>query len=384
MKIERPLLPFKALYFFIYAAMAALLPFLTLYYERLDLSGYQIGILAAIPPLITFISAPLFGFLADFTQRPKMLIGVSISSVALGIFLLTIADNFVGLIMAVFVYAFFFAPILPIVDRSVLNVLEDRKDQYGKQRLWGAVGWGLIAPVAGWLVDQGGLFWAFYASAAIFLSLLFLIRFIPSSTIFSGDSFWFGFKKIMGSWPVIFFFIIAFSGGVGLAMIHHYLFLFLDGLGASSLMMGWALTLATVSELVVMFYSDRLLRWWGPRGLLLFSLVILTFRLVAMGLVTSPEWVLLLQLLHGPSFASLWMAGVAYVSEIAPPGLETTSQGMLTGFVMGLGSTVGALLGGFLFQGYGFSTMYLGAGIGIFLLMIGFLFANRRNNRFPQ
>ena len=384
MKIERPLLPFKALYFFIYAAMAALLPFLTLYYERLDLSGYQIGILAAIPPLITFISAPLFGFLADLTQRPKVLLGISISSVALGIFLLTISDTFVGLILAVFVYAFFFAPILPIVDRSVLKVLEDRKDQYGKQRLWGAIGWGLIAPVAGWLVDRGGLFWAFYASGAIFLSLLFLIWFIPSSTVFSRDSFWIGFKKIMGSWPVIIFFIIAFGGGVGLAMIHHYLFLFLDSLGASSIMMGWALTLATVSELVVMFYSDRLLRWWGARGLLLFSLVILVFRLIAMGLVTSPEWVLALQLLHGPSFAGLWMAGVAYVSEISPPGLETTSQGILTGFVMGLGSTVGALLGGFLFQGYGFSTMYLGAGIGIFILVIGFVVANLQNNRIPQ
>ncbi len=175
MKIDRSLLPFKALYFFIYAAMAALMPFLTLYYERMELTGRQIGVLAAIPPLITFISAPLFGFIADLTQRPRVLLGISVSSVALGIFLLTTAETFGGLFLAVFVYAFFFAPILPIVDRSVLRVLGDRKDQYGKQRLWGAIGWGLIGPVAGILVDQRGLIWAFYASAAIYLSLLFLI-----------------------------------------------------------------------------------------------------------------------------------------------------------------------------------------------------------------
>ncbi len=85
-------------------------------------------------------------------------------------------------------------------------------------------------------------------------------------------------------------------------------------------------------------------------------------------------------MLHGPTFAGLWMASVAYVSEIAPPGLETTSQGILTGFVMGLGSMFGALLGGFLYDGYGFSMMYLGAGIGIFVLMIIFFAVNLRNN----
>ncbi len=185
----------------------------------------------------------------------------------------------------------------------------------------------------------------------------------------------------MGSWSVILFFVVAFGGGVGLAMIHHYLFLFLDSLGASSIMMGLALTFATVSELGVMYFSDRLLRWLGARGLLLFSLGILGVRLIAMGLVSSPEWVLIIQLLHGPTFAGLWMAGVAYVSEIAPPGLETTSQGILTGFVMGLGSTVGALLGGFLYGEYGFSLMYLGAGVGIFILLFTFTVVNKRSQK---
>ncbi len=380
MKIDRSLLPFKALYFFIYAAMAALMPFLTLYYERLGLSGKQIGILAAIPPLITFLSAPLFGFIADLTQRPRLLLGISVSSVALGIYSLTVVDSFPGLILVVIFYAFFFAPILPIVDRSTLSVLGVRKDQYGKQRLWGAIGWGLIAPVAGLLVDRGGMNWTFYASAATFMSLLFLIRFIPVNTVLGRESFWKGFKQLFGNWPVIVFFVVALGGGIGLAMIHHYLFLYLDGLGASSITMGWALSLATISELIVMYYSDRLLRWWGASGLLLFALGSLAVRLLAMAFAASPEWVLLLQLLHGPTFAGLWMAGVAYVSEIAPPGLETTSQGMLTGFVMGLGSTIGALLGGILFDEVGLSMMYLGAGLAMLVLTFVFFVVNKRKH----
>ena len=82
---------------------------------------------------------------------------------------------------------------------------------------------------------------------------------------------------------------------MGLAMINHYLFLYLNELGASSVVMGWALTMATVSELFVMYFSDRLLRWLGARGLLLVALGILGARLMTYTLVSVPGWVLVIQ-----------------------------------------------------------------------------------------
>ena len=370
--INRSLLPFKAFYFFVYAAMAALMPFLTLYYESLGLTGQQVGILAAIPPLLTFLGAPFFGFLADLTGRPRILLLVSISSVILGILTLSYVQSYLGLIFAVSFYALFFAPILPIVDRSVLDVLGDNRDQYGKQRLWGAVGWGLAAPVAGALVDQQGLSWAFYSSTILFGFLLIFGYLMPVSNLAVKENFWQGLKKLMGNWPVIIFFGVALGGGMGLSMIHHYLFLFLASIGASSVMMGWALSFATISELFVMYFSDRILQRWGARLLLLFSLFALSVRLVAYSQITNPIWILFFQLLHGPTFAALWLAGVAYVSEIAPVGLRNTSQGLLTGFVMGLGSTLGAIVGGLLYDSVGFSMMYLWTGIGVFLLLVLF------------
>jgi PPP family 3-phenylpropionic acid transporter len=372
-----PLLSFRAFYFFVYAAMAALMPFLTLYYEHLGLSGAQIGMLAAIPPLLTFLSAPLFGFLADLTQRPKLLLGISVLSVIFGIMALTQVRTYLGLILVISFYALFFAPILPIVDRSVLDILAEQRDQYGKQRLWGALGWGVTAPLAGFLVDQGGLSWAFYSSALLFGCLLLWVWMMPVSAITGQEAFWLGFKKLLGSWAVIAFFGVALGGSIGLSMTHHYLFMFLDELGASSLVMGWALTVATVSELGVMFFSDRILRRWGARRLLLFSLAALSLRLLAYSVVHAPQWVLLIQLLHGPTFAALWIAGVAYVSEIAPPGLRNTSQGLLTGFVMGLGSMFGALVGGILYEQMGFSHMFGLTGFGVLVLMVLFFIGCR-------
>ena len=42
----------RAFYFFYFSAAAALSPFLALYYERIGLSGSQIGVLRGISPLI--------------------------------------------------------------------------------------------------------------------------------------------------------------------------------------------------------------------------------------------------------------------------------------------------------------------------------------------
>ena len=43
----------KAVYALYYAALACLIPFMTLYYQQKGLSGTQIGVLAGIIPLIT-------------------------------------------------------------------------------------------------------------------------------------------------------------------------------------------------------------------------------------------------------------------------------------------------------------------------------------------
>ena len=53
------------LYFLYYAAGAALLPFLPLYYRSLGFGGRRIGFLTSITPLISLIGSPLMSGIAD-------------------------------------------------------------------------------------------------------------------------------------------------------------------------------------------------------------------------------------------------------------------------------------------------------------------------------
>lgn len=281
----------------------------------------------------------------------------------------------------VILYAFFMAPVMPLVDASVLILLGEQKDQYGKQRLWGAVGWGIAAPVIGWLIGRTGITWAFYGYILIMGMGLLAASQLRVSRVTIGQSFWRSLRGLLINPTWSLFLLTAFIAGMGLAVINNFFFLYLEYLGFSAGFMGISLTVSTLSELPVMFFADRLLRRWGARWMLIASLVIYVIRTLGYSLVTGALPILTIQLLHGPTFSLMWMAGVAYADEHAPPGLGATAQGLLSGMVMGLGAALGAILGGMLYQGVGPILMFRAAALGVSVGLVIFWLAERRGRK---
>src|SRR5918993_1679290 len=141
------------IYFLYYAAAATLLPFLTIYYQDLGLNGTQIGFLAGLPPFLSLVSAPVWGVASDIMQRRKLSLLLAISGAILLALALSAVRAFAWLIPVVMLFSFFVSPIMPLVDTTTMSLLNDHKKRYGRLRLWGAVGWGVAAPVVGWLIE---------------------------------------------------------------------------------------------------------------------------------------------------------------------------------------------------------------------------------------
>jgi PPP family 3-phenylpropionic acid transporter len=175
----------------------------------------------------------------------------------------------------------------------------------------------------------------------------------------------------------VIFLTVIFVSGAGMAIVHNFFFLYLNGLGAGSTLMGFSLSVATVSELVVMYFSDRLLARWGTKRIIIFSLAAFIVRAFAYAYTTTPWLALLIQLLHGPSFAAMWVAGVNHADEIAPAGLRATAQGIFSGVTMGLGAAFGAMIGGLLYENLGAASTYLWSGVGMLLSLSLFILADR-------
>ena len=374
---RQPLRLAKAFYFLYYAAWASLVPFLALYYQSLGFAGAQIGLLASISPLTTLFAAPFWGGLADATHRHKAVMLAAIVGAGLAVMGLSQTRSFALLAGIVVLYAFFAAPIIPLLDNTVLALLGDRRDRYGAQRLWGAIGWGLSGPVAGALVERLGISWAF----SVYLTLLVLVLIpalrLPIAPAARPSPYWSGMRRLLADRRWFIFLFVAFVSGSGLSVISNYLFLYLDQLNASRTVMGLALTVATLSEIPVLFFSGRMLRRWGPRGLLMFSLAASVMRAYLYAAATEPWQALLIQLFHGLTFSTMWVAGVSFAGEIAPPGLGGTAQGMFTSTVMGLGGISGALAGGILLDRVGASGMYFWSGTAVLVGLLVFTLFGR-------
>ncbi|MFH1568774.1 MAG: major facilitator superfamily domain-containing protein 6 [Gemmatimonadota bacterium] len=375
----RPVVLAGGFYLLYYAAMAALLPYLTLYYQQLGLRGGQIGVLVAIPPVLTLFGASLWGAAADATRRHRLVLCLAIAGAAVAALALSRVGAFGWLVPTVVVFAFFVAPITALADNAVMELLGDRRDRYGRVRLWGAVGWGVAAPLVGRLVEQRGLGLSFYAYAALMLACLLVAARLPVAAghrAVLGQ----GLRRLLGNRQWRLFLFLAFVGGAGLGFVHHFLFLYMEQIGASRTTMGLALTTATLSELVFFYCADRWVRRYGVRPLFIAAMLASSVRLFAYSVTDAPWVVLVIQLLHGPSFAMMWTAGVSWANRLAPPGLGATAQGLFTGVNFGLAGAAGALVGGVLFEHLGPVPMYRIASLGVLAGAVVYLLAGRRGD----
>lgn len=360
-----------------FAAFASIMPFLVLYYEELGLSGPQIGALTAIPPLMLVIGASAWGAIADITAQHRRILGFSLLGSILFGYLISSASQFQSLLAIVALYSFFISPVGPLLDNSVLVALGKRSDQYGKFRLWGAVGWGMAAPIIGAVIERAGFRWSF-AIYAVLLFISFLVAlYMPIAKTGIGSRFSQGLRVLLKDVQLKRFLFTMLLVGMGLALIDIYLFLHLQSLGASKILMGLTLTVGTISEIVIFIYSDRLLLRWGKKRVLIASILALALQLGIYSLLKNPSLAPLIQILHGPAFAGMWSAGVAIVNDHAPQGMGATAQGLLSSLLLGVGGSIGSLIGGFLFGALGTAIMLRLAAVWILGSALYYAFAEK-------
>jgi len=360
----------KTYYFLFYGAAGSLLPYLVIFYDLRGISASQIGILAAVFPIMMLISAPLWGSFVDATRKDKLALYIASLGAMASVYIMSGVYTYLGLIAVVSAYAIFNAPILSMYDNSVMDMLGEHKSLYGKLRVWGSVGWGVMAPLVGWMIDDYSINAVFY-NFLLLMSLSLLI------------AWWLPLKRLpritppaSGSWRVflgrrwLIFLGAVFIAGLGLALINNYLFLYLDELGAGKSLMGISVTFAILSEIPVLYFGDYFVRSRGLRGLMMISLAMYALRLILISAIKLPIMILPVQLLNGLSYSTMWIAGVAYANRSAQDGLGATAQGLFSGTYLGLGGAVGALVGGYLYDTLGAVATFRLVGIGTLLVVL--------------
>jgi PPP family 3-phenylpropionic acid transporter len=147
---------------------------------------------------------------------------------------------------------------------------------------------------------------------------------------------------------------------------------------------GLMLAASTVFELPVMLFSAPILRRFGNRSMLYFALAVIGTRNFIYAFVTDDTQILLVQIVHGLTFALVWLAGVNYAAIHAPKGLNATAQGLFSTVLLSVGFAVGNLICGTLIDQLGVQGMFAGMSTIVFTSLLVVLIIQKRINSMSE
>ena len=369
--------PFS-LNFLIFAAVAFIAPFLVLYYQSLGFNGTQIGILAGLTPLVTMVSAPFWTGLADQTRRHRLIMSVALCMSVAILIVLPGFSAFAPMLLLIILFNAFYAPVSSFTDSATMVMLGDKKELYGRIRLGGTFGFAIAASIAGAYVQNYGIRYAFWGGALLLSLALLVSQKLVFGQAHMGASIKQGLRTLLVDKRWILFLTLALAGGFALAANNSYFLPYMKELGTAESLMGVILTIGVLSEIPVLFFGNRLLERFTANGLLLLAMIISGVRLVLLAVVRTPEAALLLQLVNGLTFPAMWIAGVAYADQYAPPGMSATAQGLFGAMVFGLGLAVGGFVGGPLLESRGGQAVFLIFGAVVLITVAGVALLQKR------
>jgi hypothetical protein len=134
-----------------------------------------------------------------------------------------------------------------------MELLGEQKEHYGKLRLWGAVGWGLSAPIIGWLIKGHGIQWSFWGYLIQMVVVFIVVMNLPVGHASLGGRYWQGLRGLLQDMRWRLFLLVVFSAESALRCFR--ITCSDERLGQHD-PAGRALTVATIGELPIL-YSRR-------------------------------------------------------------------------------------------------------------------------------
>ena len=346
------------LFFFQFAGVGVYFTFLNIYYRDAGLSGTQIGLINMVTALIGVAGSVLWGNIADRTGQQRWLIAVGAAGGLIVAQFVPLVHTFTAFLGLAVLGSLMGSSLGTLVDSTTLMLLGDRREDYGRYRLGGSIGYILTAGSVGFLFDRSGLRLMFpaYGVVMTFFAIIALLLPIMPVRRESRSTGMIGKMIRQPAW-------LLFAGCVFLIWIATnaaimFLGVSLQAMGASQSLIGIATVIGAVVEVPFMAYSGSFLRRFGPVRLLLISMILMVIRYFLLGVMPSPYWAVAINILNGPAYVFFWSSAVNYAYQLAPPGLSGTAQGMLNS-ITSLAAVLSAILTGALFDLLGANKLFI-------------------------
>lgn len=372
----------KLLFFLTYGGFASWMSYFYVYLkEGPQLSGLEIGIIAAFQQLNTIFVLPVWGYLADKYGRKRMIV----TSLGISIFLVPmflLSSSFWVILLFMIILTLFYNPLNTLLDTVALDFEEQSggKVNYGQLRLWASVGWATFSVLTGFAINQDQLAYIFPLASGIFvvawLIFYFIYRPLRITTSISKLKQTAMFDLIRGNRRLLRFMLLVFVYSIFSAPIYLIINLYYYEIGASNSQLGIAFAVQSLCELPLFFYGKHIVRRYGARNVFLFTMVATALRMVGYSFTTDPYIAIAIGGIHGISIALFLVSMVEYVHGMVPSHLRSTGQSLIYTFYAA-GVCVGNFLIGFLNDVISIRKALLYEAIAILILVLAVLVVQR-------
>ena len=274
-----------------------------------------------------------------------------------------------------------FGVVTSLADAICFEQLEGRHQDYGYQRVWGSIGWGLFTVIAGFLVDQGseGVNKDYSPAFILLTSLLLVDLFLTSlslkissperSSVMTAEML-----RLVSTPRVTLFVVWCAVCGALQGLYWNWLPWYLAHLATARAGEDWLTLLiglnmgvqCFVGEVPMFFLSGWIINRLGHANTMTLVLGVFGIRSLLYTLLTNPWYSLLIEVLNGVTFGIFYATMTSYAHILSPPGghilrlseelmpsvagLESTMQGIVGAAFEGLGVAVGTLVGGAVYK----------------------------------
>ncbi|MGE5306243.1 MAG: MFS transporter [Alphaproteobacteria bacterium] len=375
------------LFWFIYmGSLGIVFPYFSLYLkEDAGLSGAQVGLVLAMPPLIGMLAQPFWGRVADRTgARSRILAWLALMS-SLGYLAVGMANGFLAILLATAALALFSTAILPITTSVSLAVLREAGlHAFGYVRAWGTVGYFIVVVVFPWIVERyqtahawssaggasasPGLHVMFPVTAALVFSSAAVGFFLPRTGAVALHASRGDWRELLRNFPFLRLLLFALVANLLLygPMWLFPIFVRARGGDVATIRGMWIVML--VVEIPLVLATGSGLKRIGSRGLLATGVLAGGLRWVLCAGIPDVYWLYPVQALHGFTVVGLILGSALYLDEVAPEKLRSTAQAILSMVSSGIAGILSNTGAGWLIQHAGIDWLYWASGIGCIAL----------------
>ncbi|MGG4469842.1 MFS transporter [Paenibacillus alvei] len=378
MKTQKQLFILQCFYFFAFFGSGSIAPLLSVYLNNsIGLSGFEIGIIMSIGPVVTIFFQPFWGILSDKTNAPTSILKLCAFFAGLCGLGYLFMDQFIWIFVIATLIAVFQSAIVPISDSITIKYTSEHNLDYGNVRMYGALGFGIAVFVMGRIseVSPSIIFISFFA--ALLICSLTTVK-MPREKAAANSNPLKGASKLLAHKKYMLFLIITFMIFSPNLANNTFFGLFVEGSGGTYTGIGIAFLIAVLSEVPFMRIAGAWIKKFGLLEITLFSGILSLIRWIFYFTEPNLTLVYATAFLQGFGVGLFIPAGLQYIRRIAPVHLIATSITFYSAIGNGLGNWFNTFIGGIIFDHYSIFHVYLffsvltviGLGLNIFLLRL--------------